>query len=106
MIIERWAFSRDELDHADDCDGSDELVAYIDVDDDGNGTEGFGIVVYRNGEVSNRFDDGTVGVPKEFAALANDCESLVHPDGNETDAWCDVEVDKETGRFIRFHVES
>jgi len=98
---ERWAFSQSELADPSACTGYDELVAIIDIDDDGDGVDSFGIIVYRNGEVSNRFDDGTAGVPKEFAELADECESLVHPDGEETAEWKDVEADAE-GNFVRF----
>lgn len=98
---ERWAFSQSELADPAECKGYDELVAYIDVDDDGDGAESIGIVVCRDGTVSNRFDDGTAGVPKEFAELANECESLLHPDGEDTAAWKDVEADAE-GNFVRF----
>lgn len=100
-VYERWAFSESELAAPAECKGHDELVAYVDLDDDWEGVEGQGVVVYRNGEVSNRFDDGTAGVPKELAELANEVESLVHPDGEETAAWRDVETDKD-GNFVQF----
>ena len=52
--------------------------------------------------MSNRFEDGTKGVPKEIVELADCEESLLHPDGEETEVWWDCEVDEE-GNFIRFH---
>lgn len=98
---ERWAFSQSELNSPAACKGDNELVAYVDLDDDWDGVEGYSIIVYRNGKVSNRFSDGTVGMPRELANLANDVESLLHPDGEETAEWRDVTVDKD-GNFLRF----
>jgi hypothetical protein len=102
MIIERWAFSRDELAHPDECSSHDELIAYVDVDNDFGGTDGYGIIVYRNGKISNRFDDGTAGVPKRLADLAFECEYLIHPNDGETYLWHDVVVDPTNGSFVRF----
>ncbi len=99
--FERWAFSQSELAKPVKCNGYDELVAYVHVDDDWDSVENFGIIVYRNGEVSNRFDDGTAGVPKELVELADDEESLLHSDGEETAEWRDVEADGD-GNFLRF----
>jgi len=99
--IERWAFSQSELANPAKCKGYDELLALVDIDDDWDGIETYEITVYRDGTVSNRFGDGTAGVPKELAALANDVESLLHPDGEETAEWKNVEVDRE-GNFLRF----
>lgn len=98
---ERWAFSQSERDNPADCRGRDELLAHLDIDDGFDGIEGIGIIVYRNGEVSNRFSDGTAGVPKALADLANDEETLLHSDGEETAVWADVEVD-EDGNFVQF----
>jgi hypothetical protein len=98
---ERWAFSQSELAQPVKCNGYDELVAYVHVDDDWDSVESFGIIVYRNGEVSNRFDDGTAGVPKELVELADCEESLLHPDGEETAKWRDVMADGD-GNFLDF----
>lgn len=98
---ERWAFSESELANPAKCKSDDELVAYVDLDDDWGGVEGQGVVVYRNGKVSDRFDDGTVGLPKGLAELAGDVESLLHPDGEETAAWKNVETNDQ-GDFVRF----
>lgn len=98
---ERWAFSESELANPAKCKSNDELVAYVDLDDDWEGVERHGVVVYRNGEVSNRFDDGTAGLPKGLAELAGDVESLLHPDGEETAEWKNIEVDNE-GNFVKF----
>jgi len=103
-VCERWAFSAGDLAAPAKCKGYDELVAYIDLDDDWEGVERHGIVVYRNGEVSNCFDDGTAGVPKELAELADKVESLLHPDGEETAVWKNVETDRH-GNFIHFSLD-
>jgi hypothetical protein len=101
MKEERWAFSESELANPGECKSDDELVAYIDLDDDWEGVEGHGVVVYRNGKVSNRFADGTAGLPEGLAELANNIESLLHPDGEDTAAWKNVEVGDQ-GNFARF----
>lgn len=101
MRKERWAFSQDELADPASCKSDDELVAYVDYDDGHRGIEGASIIVYRNGEVSNRYSDGTAGVIKELAELADGEETLLHPDGEMTVAWCDCDVG-EDGEFLRF----
>lgn len=101
MSKQRWAFTESELANPAECKGDDELVAYVYTDTEFKETESYGIVVYRNGKVSNRFDDGTAGVPRGLVDLANDCESLLHPDGEETSVWKDVEADDQ-GNFVRF----
>jgi len=98
---ERWAFSRPELDDPAACKSYDELMAYVDYDDGYGRTDGQTIIVYRNGEVSNRYGDGTAGVLQELAKLADCEETLLHPDGEMTDVWRDCEVDDD-GNFIRF----
>jgi len=98
---ERWAFSQAELEAPAKCRGDDELLAYVDYDDGYGRTEGVDIVVYRNGEVSNRFGDGTAGVMKELAELAGCQETLLHSDGDYTEGWKDVETDAD-GNFVRF----
>ncbi len=101
MKKEHWAFSESELTDPSKCKSNDELVACIDLDDDWEGVEGHGIVVYRNGEVSNHFADGTAGLPIGLAELANGIESLLHPNGEDTAAWKNVEADKD-GTFVQF----
>ena len=104
MKEERWAFSESELANPGKCRSDDELVAYIDLDDDWGGVEGHGIVVYRNGKVSNHFANGTIGLPEGLtglAELAGGIESLLHPDGEDTAAWKNVEANDQ-GNFTRF----
>ncbi len=100
-VYERWAFSESELADPSKCNGFDELVAYIDIDDEYEGTDGQQILVYRNGRATNRYANGTVGVPEALALLAEVVESLLHDDGGDTAGWRDVETDK-AGAFIQF----
>jgi len=94
MRTERWAFSESELAAPAKCNAHDELIGEVPYEyAEENGIEE-GIIIYRKGEVSNRWEDGTVGVPAETAELADECETLYHPDSNETTAvWADVFVD-------------
>ena len=101
MKKERWAFSESELADPTECKSDDELVAYIDLDDGYEGTDGQQIIVYRNGRATNRYADGTVGVSEALALLAEEEESLLHDNGEDTAGWRDVETNK-TGNFIRF----
>ena len=100
-IYERWAFSKSELADPAKCRSDDELVAYIDLDDGYGGTDGQQIIVFRGGRASNRYADGTAGVPEALALLAEEVESLLHSDGEDTFDWRDVETNKD-GTFIQF----
>lgn len=96
-VKQRWAFSESELTHPAKCNAYDELIGEF-CEEEGIKS---GVIVYRNGEVSNRWDDGTAGVPAEVAELADECETLYHPEANETtDVWADVLCDKHSGRFL------
>ena len=70
MKNERWVFTDAELaSNGRDCSGDDELVARVmDVE--------LGVLVERNGTVTNRWADGTAGVPDAVVKLAKDVESL------------------------------
>lgn len=70
MKTERWVFTDAELvANGKDCSGGDELVAHVmDVE--------LGVLVERNGTVTNRWADGTAGVPDDIVELAKDVESL------------------------------
>jgi hypothetical protein len=63
----------------------------------------FEILVKRNGAVTNRFADGTAGVPDELKELADDCETLsyIGRGHGPADIWLEVICD-EHGNFIRF----
>lgn len=66
--IERWVFTDWELNRESvvkRCRGDDEFYAMITASDDG-------IVVTRNGQVTNRWTDGTVGVPQEYQDEADE----------------------------------
>jgi len=41
--------------------------------------EELGVIVYPDGEVSNRYGDGTVGIGPELRAEAEDCEDAYCP---------------------------
>lgn len=95
MPQERWAFSTKELNNPSQCHSFDDLIANLPQWE-------IGIIVYRNGQVSNRWADGGFGVPAGVADEANEQETLYHPEsGEETHTWADVEVD-EAGNFLRF----
>ena len=95
MTTERWAFSQSELANPAGLNRRDTLIATV-LDCES------GVIVHRDGEVSNWWDDGTAGVPADVAELAADVETLYHPDTAEpTDRWADVTVDGD-GNFVRF----
>lgn len=95
MRIERWAFSPAELSNPGDCRSDDELIAAIP-------HEEFGVIVYRNGTVSNRWEDGVSGVPRDCVDIASEEGLLWHPKTQEdTLCWCNV-VASDGGAFVRF----
>ena len=88
--LERWAFSESELANPEGLNSDDELITIR------------GIIVYRDGSVSNRYEDGTFGISREEKEEANEEETLYHPEvDEETIAWRPVEVD-DNGGFVRF----
>jgi len=99
MRQERWAMSEEESALPFALNSYDELIADARDPENGELLEQ-GIIVSRNGEVSNRWDDGTVGVPADVAELADAEDTLYHPNGEETDVWRDVEVDDD-GSLLR-----
>jgi hypothetical protein len=102
MRRERWVFTVAELallDQGGEFHGeaTDEFIAYPVPQ-----APQHGVIVQRDGTVTNRFADGTVGVPEDQQELANECESLwtdMDQDGLAED-WRDVLVE-DTGEFIR-----
>jgi hypothetical protein len=96
MRTERWTFCESELAEPAKCNAYDELTTTVpDPDNPGEHCE-LNVIVYRNGEVSNRWDDGTAGVPADVAELADAEETLYHPDLDEyADVWADVFVDRD-----------
>jgi len=99
--IERWPFSRRELKHPQELNSLDVLEADLsmfaeewDADMEGETAD-----VYRSGEC----EDPTI--PRDWRELAEDVETLYHPEtGEATDVWADVVVDGE-GNFVRFEDE-
>ena len=90
--IERWVFTDEEWRSAHECNSFDELVAEVDAE--------IGVTVYRNGEVANRWEDGTVGVPENIRAEADAREELYSPDVHDwADIWRDVYTN-EDGQFL------
>jgi hypothetical protein len=93
--IERWAFLPSELDNLQACRAEDEFVASLPLEE-----MELGVIVYRNGEVSLRWEDGTVGIPPEIRELADEQDTLHSLKGEEICGWYDVEV-SEDGRPLR-----
>lgn len=92
MGIRRWAFLPNELADLQACRADDEFVAYPpDVP--------LGVIVYRDGTVSNRWGDGTAGIPPHVEAAAGS-EDTLYRDTTEIDGWRNVEVD-DSGRPVR-----
>lgn len=90
MPKQRWVFTQAELArNGKGCEAHDEFIATLPSE-----TE-LGVIVYRNGKVSNRWADGTAGVPRGIAELANEVETLGTPDGELADEWHDVEADRQ-----------
>jgi hypothetical protein len=98
MRNERWAFSESELADPYACNSYDELLVSVPDPSDPKKSLEQGIIIYRNGTVSNRWEDGTAGVPAEVVELANEEETLYHPDDDLTEEWRDVCVD-DNGNF-------
>lgn len=97
MKKERWAFSAGELDTPQGLMSTDELVATLP-----SPYHEVAVLVQRNGEVTNRYEDGTAGLSDEIRELAGECESLYHPNDDEVTAeWRQVYVTDE-GVFIGF----
>jgi hypothetical protein len=108
---ERWCFTEYELGNPEAlkaCRGEDEFVASA-YDEEGNRLE-LGVLVYRDGRATNRWEDGTAGVPEEVQREAEVDESPSKPIGRGSgsprlgdddliaDNWRDVEV-AEDGSF-------
>lgn len=93
--IQRWAFLPSELDNLSACCAEDEFVASLPLEE-----MDLGVIVYRNGEVSWRWEDGTVGIPPEIRELADEQDTLHSLRGEEIIGWHDVEV-SEDGQPLR-----
>lgn len=95
---ERWAVSDEEIERFDTLKGDDELLCTVTLTDEESipTGEAYQVVVLRNGTVTNRNWDGTIGVPEAIRDLAASEEILYHPaaDGTlkETSRWVEVAV--------------
>lgn len=93
MKTERWIFCESELANPAACTGYDEFVTTVSDPDNGLETLELGVIVYRNGTISSRWEDGTVGLPPEVVELAEAEEEYYSPDLDEpADVWADVLV--------------
>lgn len=96
--IERWVFTEKELQEPSACQRADEFVVYsslLGMPD--------AILVKRNGQATNRYADGTVGVTEEDQLIADGLEEYLSLNGDHADNWRDVETNDE-GYFLRFVV--
>ena len=98
--FERWVLTAEQAERGlAALRSDDELIATVTYEENGEQLES-SVIVYRNGEVSNRFDDGTRGVPGWLIQMADEEETLYDPSVHEfTDLWRDVVVDSE-GKFV------
>ena len=112
---ERWCFTAHEIRHPEDCFSNDPFVAHISEDEfrqlDPWETLFRGVIVQRNGVVTDIWEDGDTGVPESAQQAANWAEELSKPvyygdnhavntNDEVTLAWRDVLCDG--GRFVRF----
>lgn len=97
MKTETWCFTHRELERPEQCRGDDEFMALL--------AEEFSelaVLVYRNGECSDRYAGGSVGVPEEVRELAEAEETLYTLDGEDyANVWPAVHVNND-GSFAGF----
>jgi hypothetical protein len=95
MKQQRWIFTAAELAiGGEGCKADDEFVVHL---PENNNVEDvgvdLGIIICRNGNATNRWEDGTFGVQAELAQLAEEVESYYQQDTDHiADNWRDVEV--------------
>lgn len=95
MQHSRWIFTDDELKNPSQCRQSDEFIALPLGHEDG-------VVVYRNGEPTTRWADGSEPIPDDVQELVRDVESFMTLDAEDiADQWRDVLVN-EDGSFNSF----
>ena len=96
-IQERWVFTDAELADPKKCKRDDEFVTLCDY---GEPLERQGVIVYRDGRITNRWADGTAGVPDDIYQAAADCEAYYDPRTRDmAEIWRNVYTDEE-GNFI------
>lgn len=91
MTSERWVFTGAELRaKGEDCNRYDTFVAIVP-------NFQLGVLVYRNGEATNRWEDGTAGVPDGVRELAAAVETLATTETpvEPANRWCNVFVDED-----------
>jgi len=65
-------------------------------DEDDNKWEQTPLIAYRNSSLSNRWADGTVGIPDELRELADDVQTYSTLDGGDyATVWLDVACDSQ-----------
>lgn len=110
-----WVFTQQDLQDPSQCNAYDEFMVTCPIDDDPLFAtwQERGIIVYRNGIVSNRYADGTVGISTDEKAFIEDGECATYKCGGtehdsdipaddlHADTWRYVEQD-DKGNFKRF----
>jgi len=100
---EYWVFDRNELQHPEHARRTDIFIAHptvTDYDKEGDWEPDQGVIVYRDGQVSNRWSDGTAGVPDVVVQAADELEEYYSPEfGDFVNAWRRVYTN-ETGEFL------
>ena len=106
---EYWAFARSEAAHPETTHRHDELIAnptVTDYDEEGDWTPELGVIVYRDGTVTNRWSDGTAGVPANVVQAADELDELYSPyAGDMAFMWKRVYTN-ETGEFLGWAPEN
>lgn len=109
----RWAVTEAEMGRIETLRSGDELMATYTATDGDGGPVGdtHQVVVLRDGTVTNRNWDGTLGVSEEVSEMVGDEDELYHPNPDDpgefeaTDRWVDVTVGPE-GEFVSLRGQS
>jgi hypothetical protein len=102
---ERWCFTQHELKFPENCFREDPFVSY----QNAAGPDDLGVIVLRDGQITNMWGDGSGGVPEMVQNridLSGELRKPVYYGHNhaydesdeEVEDWVDVYVDEE-GRF-------
>lgn len=90
-----WVFTLYELKNPSLCKATDEFVAPISDDDNA-----LGVIVLRTGEVTNRYEDGTIGVTRRDLDLADSAQSYIKSEPAHNDFGMDDDVYAEHWRQV------
>lgn len=82
MRTERWCFTDAELQEPESCRKDDEFMASVYLHGHKD-TQVVKVIVYRNGQVTNRWGDGCKGVPENIRRFVEDEDTLSIYAGNE-----------------------